>query len=42
MSLGMEVGLDPGDVVLDGHPAFPLKGAQPPVFVPCLLWPTAG
>ena len=31
MSLGMEVGLDPGDFVLDGDPApFPKRGAEPP------------
>ena len=29
MSLGMEVGLDPGDFVFDGDPALPLKAAQP-------------
>ena len=41
MPLGMEVGLGPaGDFVLDGDPA-PLakKGAEPPIFGPCLLWP---
>ena len=36
MPLGVEVGLGPGHIVLDGDPA---KGAQPPVFGPCLLWP---
>jgi len=38
MVLGMEVGLSPGDFVLDGDPApFPQKGAEsPPNF---LLWP---
>jgi len=31
MALGMEVGLSPGDLVLDGDPAPPLqKGAEPP------------
>jgi len=31
MSLGMEVGLGPGDFVLDGDPVtFPQKGAEPP------------
>jgi len=31
MSLGVEVGLGPGDFVLDGDPAPPAqKGAQPP------------
>jgi len=42
MPLGREVGLSPRHVVLDGDPA-PLsenpKGAQPPIFGPCLLWP---
>jgi len=38
--LGVEVYLGPGDVVLDGLPSTPpLKGAQPPVFGTCLLWP---
>jgi len=32
------VNLGSGDV-LGGVPAAPLKGAQPPVFGPCLLWP---
>ena len=31
MPLGMEVGLNPGDFVLDGDPA-------PQIFDPCLLW----
>jgi len=42
MSLGMEVGLGPGDFVLDGDPVpFPQKGAEPPspIFRPFLLWP---
>ena len=31
MSLGLEVGLGPGDFVLDGEPVpFPQKGAEPP------------
>jgi len=30
MPLGMEVGLDPGDIVLDGDPAAPKRGAEPP------------
>ena len=39
----MEVGLSPGDVVLDGNLAAPpQKGHSPPIFGPCLLWPTAG
>jgi len=36
----MEVGLGPGDFVLDGDPAlFPKKGAEPasPIFGPFLL-----
>jgi len=38
MPLGREVGLCPGDIVLDGDPACPTqKGAQPPIFGPCLL-----
>ena len=39
MPLGMEVGFVPGDIVLDGDPAPPKKGAQlqPPLFGPCLL-----
>jgi len=38
MKFGMEVGFNPGHIVLDGDPA--PKGAQPPpVFGPCLLWP---
>ena len=35
MSLGMELGLGPGDFVLDGNPAtvpFPKRGAEPPKF----------
>jgi len=45
MPLGLEVGLGPGDFVLDGDPArhstpSPKKGwAEPPIFGPCLLWP---
>jgi len=40
MSLGMEVGLGPGDIVLDGDPA-PQNGgtAAPPLFGSCLLLP---
>ena len=41
MALGGEVGLDPSDIVLDGDQA-PLKRAEPPIFGPCLLWPTSG
>ena len=32
MPLGTEVGLGPGHIVLDGDPAPPKKGAQPPQF----------
>ena len=40
MPLGVEVGLGPGDFVLDGDPApLPKKGAEPPNFRTCLLWP---
>jgi len=43
MSLGREVGLDPGDIVLDGDPApLPKKGTQQaPLFGPHLLWPNS-
>jgi len=34
MSLGVEVGLSPGDFVLDGYPAPPQKGAELPNFRP--------
>jgi len=38
--LCMQVGLGPGDFVLDGDPAPPSqKGTEPPIFSPCLLWP---
>jgi len=30
MSLGMEVGLNPGEFVLDGDPAPSQKGTEPP------------
>jgi len=37
----MEVGLIPRDFVLDGDPAsLPQKGAELPIFVPCLLRPS--
>jgi len=40
MALGMEVGLGPVHIVLDGNTApSPKKGAEPPIFGPCLLWP---
>ena len=40
--LGMEVGPDPSDTVLHADSA-PLakKGAEPPIFGPCMLWPNA-
>jgi len=39
MALGMEMGLGPGHIVLDGNPApLPKKRAEPPIFVPFLLW----
>jgi len=38
MALGIEVGLDPGHIVLDGDPV-PQKGAQPSIFGACLFWP---
>jgi len=39
MPLGMEVGLGPGHIVLEGDPAPPPHiGAQPPIFVPYLSW----
>ena len=40
MPHGMEVGLRPGDFVLDGDPApYPKGGGAPPNFGPRLLWP---
>ena len=40
MPLGMDVGLSPGNFVLDGDPVpLPKKGAEPPIFGACLLWP---
>jgi len=40
MTLSMEVGINPGDSVLDGDPApASKKGAEPHNFDPCLLWP---
>ena len=41
MPRGTEVGLGPSDIVLDGDPAEPSRGAQQPspiFFGPCLLW----
>jgi len=40
MPLGMEVGLSPGDFVLDGDQPHPSqKRAEPPIFGLRLLWP---
>jgi len=40
MSLGMEVGLGPGDFVFDENPAPKRKSHSPhPIVGPCLLWP---
>jgi len=42
MPLGMEVGLSPGHIVLDGDPAPPSQkghSSPPSLFGPCLLWP---
>jgi len=40
MPLGVAVGLRAGHIVLDGDPALPpRRGAQPPIFGLCLLWP---
>jgi len=42
MPLGMEVGLGPGDFVLDGDTTSPPQkgGGDPsPIFGPCPLWP---
>jgi len=41
MSLGMEVGLGPGDIALHGTQlSSPKRGlySPPPIFCPCLLW----
>jgi len=39
IKLGMQVGLSPGHIALDGDPApFP-RWAHPPIFGPYLLWP---
>jgi len=40
MKLGLQVGLGPGHIVLDGdRPPPPKKGAHPQFFGPCSLWP---
>jgi len=42
MTLGVQVGLGPRHIVLLGDPApLPKKGAQSPIFGPCLYWQTA-
>jgi len=38
MKLGMQVGLGPGHIVLDGTQLPLPRGALPPIFGPCLLW----
>ena len=38
MPLGTEVGLSPGNFVVDADPAPPGKGVEPPIFGPRLLW----
>ena len=37
--LGTEVGLGPGDIVLDGDPVPPKSGTSLPIFGPWILWP---
>jgi len=39
MPLGREIGLDSGDIVLDGGPAPTERRGMPPIFGLCLLWP---
>jgi len=40
ITLGMDVGLSPGDFVLDRDPSpYPKRGGANPIFGPCLLWP---
>ena len=40
MPLGTDVGFGHGHITLDGDQLSPRKGAQqPPLFVPCVLWP---
>jgi len=41
MKLGTQVGLDTGHIVLDGDPAIPPKGAQPPIVGSYRLWPNS-
>jgi len=40
MALGMELGLGPGHIMLDGDLALiPKRGQSPQIFGPLLLWP---
>ena len=40
MPLGMQVGIGPRHIVLDGDPALPSpKGGGATIFGPCLVWP---
>ena len=39
VQLGVQVGLGPGHIVLDGDPAPLSQRGMPPTFGPCLLWP---
>jgi len=39
MPLGMKVGFNPSDSVLDGTQLSLPKGGKAPIFGPCLLWP---
>jgi len=40
MKLGMQVGLGPGHIVLDGDPApLPQRGTALPIFSSYMLWP---
>ena len=42
MTLGVEVGLGPGHIVLDEDPAvLPKKGTEPQIFGQCLFWPNS-
>ena len=42
MALGREADLGPGHIVLDGDPALPLSGAQPPFSAHVSCGPTGG
>ena len=40
IKLGVQVGIGPGHIVLEGDPApLPKKGAEPPILSTWLLWP---